>query len=424
MRKGELLFEEWQRDARWKGILRPYTGDDVIRLRGSLRVEYTLARLGAEKLWNLLHAEHHVKALGAITGNQAVEMVQAGLRAIYLSGWQVAADGNVARQMYPDQSLYPVNSVPLKVEEINNAFQRADQIQSSSGVGSMDYFVPIVADAEAGFGGHLNAFELMKAMVKSGAAAVHFEDQLGSQKKCGHMGGKVLISTREAIGNLVAARLAADIMDAPTIIVARTDVDSAKLLNNDIDPRDHTFLTGERTPEGYFRVKDGVDAAIVRGLAYAPYADVLWMETSNPNLEQARRFADAIHAHFPNKLLAYNCSPSFNWKKHLDDDTIAKFQDTIGDMGYRFQFVTLAGFHALNHSMFKLAQQYAKRGMAAYVELQEKEFRSESDGYSASRHQQYVGAGYFDDVQKVISGGSSSTTALEGSTERDQFHQK
>ena len=422
MRKGELLFEEWQRNTRWKGILRPYTGDDVIRLRGLLRVEYTLARLGAEKLWNLFHTKHHVKALGAITGNQAVEMVQAGLKAIYLSGWQVAADGNTARQMYPDQSLYPANSVPLKVEEINNAFQRADQIQSSSGVGSIDYFAPIVADAESGFGGHLNAFELMKALIKAGAAAVHFEDQRGSHKKCGHMGGKVLVPTSEAIRNLISARLAADVMDTPTLIIARTDAESAKLLDNDIDPRDRTFITGERTPEGYFRVQNGVDSAIVRGLAFAPYADMLWMETSNPGLEQARRFADVIHAHFPGKLLAYNCSPSFNWKKHLDSETIAKFQNELGDMGYKFQFVTLAGFHALNLSMFGLAKEYARDGMKAYVEkIQEEEFSREADGYTASKHQQYVGAGYFDDVQKVISGGTSSTTALKGSTEEDQF---
>ncbi|WP_018130893.1 isocitrate lyase [Effusibacillus pohliae] len=414
------LEESWKSD-RWKGVVRPYSAEDVVRLRGSVQIEHTLARLGAERLWHLLHTEHHVKALGALTGNQAVQQVKAGLKAIYLSGWQVAADANLAGQMYPDQSLYPANSVPHVVKRINQALQRADQIQHAEGKGDIYWFAPIVADAEAGFGGPLNVFELMKGMIEAGAAGVHFEDQLASEKKCGHMGGKVLIPTQAAIRNLVAARLAADVMGVPTIIIARTDANAATLLTSDIDPRDREFITGERTAEGFFRVRAGLDQAIARGLAYAPYADLIWCETSEPNLEEARRFAEAIHAQFPGKLLAYNCSPSFNWKKKLDDETIRRFQDELGDMGYKFQFVTLAGFHTLNHSMFELARGYKERGMAAYAELQQAEFASERFGYTATRHQREVGTGYFDEVSQVIAGGNSSTTALTGSTEEEQF---
>ncbi len=414
------LEESWKSD-RWKGIERPYTAEDVVRLRGSVQIEHTLARLGAERLWHLLHTEHHIKALGALTGNQAVQQVKAGLKAIYLSGWQVAADANLSGQMYPDQSLYPANSVPHVVKRINQALQRADQIQQAEGKGDIYWFAPIVADAEAGFGGPLNVFELMKAMIEAGAAGVHFEDQLASEKKCGHMGGKVLIPTQAAVRNLIAARFAADVMGVPTILVARTDANGAFLITSDIDERDRPFLTGERTTEGFFRLRGGLDAAIARGLAYAPYADLIWCETSEPNLEEARRFAEAIHAKFPGKLLAYNCSPSFNWKKKLDPDTIARFQDELGEMGYKFQFVTLAGFHALNHSMFELARKYRDRGMAAYSELQEAEFASEVYGYTATRHQREVGTGYFDEVSQVISGGTSSTTALTGSTEEEQF---
>ncbi|WP_044748863.1 isocitrate lyase [Bacillus alveayuensis] len=415
------LEENWEMDERWKGITRPYTAEDVIKLRGSLDIEYTLARRGAEKLWKLLNTEDYINALGALTGNQAMQQVKAGLKAIYLSGWQVAADANLAGQMYPDQSLYPANSVPHVVKRINQALQRADQIQHLEGKGDIDYFVPIVADAEAGFGGQLNVFELMKAMIEAGAAGVHFEDQLSSEKKCGHLGGKVLLPTQTAVRNLIAARLAADVMGVPTVLIARTDANAADLITSDIDPRDREFITGERTPEGFYRTRAGLDQAIARGLAYAPYADLIWCETSEPNLEEARRFAEAIHEKFPGKLLAYNCSPSFNWKKKLDDETIANFQVELGKMGYKFQFVTLAGFHALNYSMFELARGYKERGMAAYSELQQAEFAAEKYGYTATRHQREVGTGYFDEVAQVISGGQSSTTALKGSTEEEQF---
>ncbi|PPA82640.1 isocitrate lyase [Brevibacillus laterosporus] len=414
------LEQSWE-SKRWKGITRPYSAEEVVRLRGSIQVEHTLAKLGADRLWNLLHTEDYVHALGALTGNQAIQQVKAGLKAIYLSGWQVAADANLSGHMYPDQSLYPANSVPQVVKRINQAFQRADQISHSEGKEDINWFAPIVADAEAGFGGPLNVFELMKAMIEAGAAGVHFEDQLASEKKCGHMGGKVLIPTQAAVRNLVAARFAADVMGVPTIVVARTDANGAYLLTSDIDPRDQEFLTGDRTAEGFYQIRGGLDAAIARGLAYAPYADLIWCETSEPNLEEAKRFAEAIHEKYPNKLLAYNCSPSFNWKKKLDEDTIASFQQEIGKMGYKFQFVTLAGFHALNHSMFELAHGYRDRGMAAYSELQQEEFASEQKGYTATRHQREVGTGYFDEVAQVISGGNSSTTALHGSTEEEQF---
>lgn len=415
------LQESWEMDARWQGIERPYSAEEVIKLRGSLDIEHTLARRGAEKLWKLVKEEDFVNALGALTGNQAVQQVKAGLKAIYLSGWQVAADANLSGHMYPDQSLYPANSVPSVVKRINQALQRADQITHSEGDDSIDWFAPIVADAEAGFGGQLNCFELMKGMIEAGAAGVHFEDQLSSEKKCGHLGGKVLLPTQTAVRNLIAARLAADVMGVPTVLVARTDANAADLITSDVDPVDSPFITGERTPEGFFRTKAGLDQAIARGLAYAPYADLIWCETSEPNIEEARRFAEAIHEKFPGKLLAYNCSPSFNWKKKLDDDTIAKFQIELGKMGYKFQFVTLAGFHALNHSMFELARGYKDRGMAAYSELQQAEFASEEKGYTATRHQREVGTGYFDQVSMVISGGTSSTTALKGSTEEEQF---
>src|SRR5579859_4145690 len=411
----------WETDPRWKGIKRNYTWADVERLCGSVHIEYTLARLGAERLWHLLHTERFVPALGALTGNQAVQQVKAGLKAIYLSGWQVAADANLAGHMYPDQSLYPSNSVPQVVKRINQALQRADQIHHAEGQNDIHWFAPIVADAEAGFGGPLNVFELMKSMIEAGAAAVHFEDQLASEKKCGHMGGKVLLPTAQAIRNLVAARLAADVLDVPTLLVARTDANGAHLITTDVDARDHAFLTGERTPEGFFRMRGGLDAAIARGLAYAPYADLIWCETSEPNLDEARRFAAAVHEQFPGKLLAYNCSPSFNWKKKLDDPTIATFQEQLGQMGYKFQFVTLAGFHALNHSMFELALGYRDEGMAAYSKLQQAEFALEAQGYSATRHQREVGTGYFDQVAEVISGGRSTTLALEESTEAHQF---
>lgn len=415
------LQESWEMDTRWKGIERPYSAEEVIKLRGSIDIEHTLARRGAEKLWKLVKEEDFVNALGALTGNQAVQQVKAGLKAIYLSGWQVAADANLSGHMYPDQSLYPANSVPSVVKRINQALQRADQITHSEGDDSIDWFAPIVADAEAGFGGQLNCFELMKGMIEAGAAGVHFEDQLSSEKKCGHLGGKVLLPTQTAVRNLIAARLAADVMGVPTVLVARTDANAADLITSDVDPVDSPFITGERTPEGFFRTKAGLDQAIARGLAYAPYADLIWCETSEPNIEEARRFAEAIHEKFPGKLLAYNCSPSFNWKKKLDDDTIAKFQIELGKMGYKFQFVTLAGFHALNHSMFELARGYKDRGMAAYSELQQAEFASEENGYTATRHQREVGTGYFDQVSMVISGGTSSTTALKGSTEEEQF---
>ncbi len=415
------LAASWRDEQRWQGISRPYTPTDVLRLRGSIQIEYTLARLGAERLWELLHTEPFINALGALTGNQAVQQVKAGLKAIYLSGWQVAADANLAGQMYPDQSLYPANSVPEVVRRINHALQRADQIQHSEGKGDTYWFAPIVADAEAGFGGPLNVFEIMKSMIEAGAAGVHFEDQLSSEKKCGHMGGKVLIPTQNAVKNLVAARLAADVMGVPTLLIARTDANGAQLLTSDIDPADHEFLTGERTVEGFFRMRSGLDSAIARGLSYAPYADLIWCETSEPNIDEARRFAEAIHARFPGKLLAYNCSPSFNWRKKLDEKTIETFQQELGKMGYKFQFVTLAGFHALNYSMFELALGYRDHGMAAYSKLQQAEFALEASGYTATKHQREVGTGYFDEVAQVIAGGLSSTTALAGSTEAEQF---
>lgn len=419
--RAKALQESWEMDKRWNGITRPYTAEDVIKLRGSVDIEHTLARRGAEKLWKQLNEEEYINALGALTGNQAVQQVKAGLKAIYLSGWQVAADANLSGNMYPDQSLYPANSVPSVVKRINQALQRADQITHSEGDNSIDWFVPIVADAEAGFGGQLNCFELMKGMIEAGAAGVHFEDQLSSEKKCGHLGGKVLLPTQTAVRNLIAARLAADVMGTPTLLVARTDANAADLITSDIDMNDAPFITGERTAEGFFRTKAGLDQAIARGLAYAPYADLIWCETSEPNIEEARRFAEAIHEKFPGKMLAYNCSPSFNWKKKLDQDTIAKFQQELGKMGYKFQFVTLAGFHALNHSMFELARGYKERGMAAYSQLQQAEFDSEQYGYTATRHQREVGTGYFDQVSMVITGGTSSTTALKGSTEEEQF---
>lgn len=409
------------RDERWEGIRRDYTLDDVARLRGTVVVAQTLAELGAERLWKLLHERDYVAALGALTGNQAVQMVKAGLDAIYLSGWQVAADANLAGHMYPDQSLYPANSVPSVVKRINQALQRADQIDHMEGKSGTYWFAPIVADAEAGFGGPLNAFELMKGMIEAGAAAVHFEDQLASEKKCGHLGGKVLVPTQSFIRTLNAARLAADVLDVPTLIVARTDAQAATLVTSDVDERDRAFLNGERTPEGFFGVRNGLDSAIARAIAYAPYADLVWCETSTPDLAEAKRFADAVHQEFPGKLLAYNCSPSFNWKAKLDDATIAKFQRELGAMGYKFQFVTLAGFHALNHSMFRLASDYRERGMSAYSELQQAEFKAEPMGYTATKHQREVGTGYFDAVSQAVSGGKSSTTAMKGSTEEAQF---
>jgi isocitrate lyase len=413
---------DWTSNPRWAGVTRPYSTQDVERLRGSLHVECTLARHGAERLWELLHGESHVAALGAMTGNQAIQQVKAGLQAIYVSGWQVAADANDAGQMYPDQSLYPADSVPNLVRRINQALTRADQIHHAEGKNGMEWFAPLVADAEAGFGGNLNAFELMKAMIEAGAACVHFEDQLSSAKKCGHLGGKVLVPTAEAIQKLVAARLAADCLGVPTLIMARTDAQSAYLLTSETDPRDREFLSGNRTAEGFFCIKGGLDSAIARGIAYAPYADLIWCETSEPNLEEARRFADAMHAEYPDKMLAYNCSPSFNWKKKLDDATIARFQTELAAMGYKFQFITLAGFHALNLSMFELARGYKVSGMSAYSRLQEKEFGSaEQYGYEAVKHQRFVGTGYFDMVTQVIASGNASTTALAGSTEAEQF---
>jgi isocitrate lyase len=419
--------QDWACNPRWKGIERPYTAEDVLRLRGSIHIEHTLARMGAERLWELLHTDPYINALGAMSGNQAVQQVQAGLKAIYVSGWQVAADANNAGTMYPDQSLYPADSVPNLCRRINNALQRADQVHHAEGkvAPGQTWFAPLIADAEAGFGGTLNAFELMKGMIEAGAACVHFEDQLSSAKKCGHLGGKVLVSTTEAIQKLVAARLAADVMEVPTLIMARTDADSAHLLTSDIDARDREFCTGERTSEGFFRIRGGIESAIARGLAYAPYADLIWCETSHPDMEEARRFAEAIHAQYPGKLLAYNCSPSFNWRKNLDEATIARFQPELARMGYKFQFVTLAGFHALNLSMFELARGYKLAGMTAYSRLQEKEFSRETQyGYEAVKHQRFVGTGYFDQVQQVISGGLASTTALAGSTEADQFAEK
>lgn len=416
------LEREWESAARWNGIRRDYTAEEVIRLRGSVRIEHTIARLGAERLWELLENEEFVRTFGALTGAQATQMVRAGLQAIYLSGWQVAGDMNLAGQTYPDQSLYPANSVPAVVRRINNALLRADQIEWSEGRKGRNWLAPIVADAEAGFGGPLNAFELMKAMIEAGAAGVHFEDQLAAEKKCGHLGGKVLVPTSQFIRTLNAARLAADVLDVPTLLVARTDANAAALLTSDVDPRDQEFVTGERTAEGYFRVRDGLDAAIARGRAYAPYADLVWCETATPDLEEARRFAEAIHEDFPGKMLAYNCSPSFNWTRKLDASTIARFQRELGAMGYRFQFITLAGWHLLNLETFELARAYAQEGMPAYVRLQEREFELEDEGYTATRHQREVGAGYFDQVIMAITGGEASTAALAGSTEAEQFH--
>jgi isocitrate lyase len=423
MSKIALWKTGWE-SHRWNGVTRTYEARDVERLRGTVRIEHSLARAGAEKLWRLLHEENYIPALGALTGNQAVEMAKAGLMAIYLSGWQVAADANLSGQMYPDQSLYPVNSVPSVVRSINNALMRADQIAHADGHDSIDWMLPIVADAEAGFGGALNAFELMKSMIEAGAAAVHFEDQLSSAKKCGHMGGKVLVPTREAIQKLVAARLAADVLDVPTVLIARTDANSAQLITSDCDPGDAPFLTGARTSEGFFAIRGGIDTAIARGLAYAPYADMLWCETSEPNLAEAKRFAEAIHARHPGKLLAYNCSPSFHWKAKLNDWEISKFQHELASMGYRFQFVTLAGFHALNLSAFELAHEYARSGMSAYTKLQEREFElAETFGYGAVKHQRFVGTGYFDEVANTIAAGQTSICALPGSTEEEQFEE-
>ncbi len=424
LKTAEQIRQDWATSPRWTGIARNYTAEDVVRLRGTVHVEHSLARLGAEKLWTSLHERPYVNALGALTGNQAMQQVKAGLKAIYLSGWQVAADANLAGQMYPDQSLYPADSVPAVVKRINNSLLRADQLHHAEGDDSIDFLQPIVADAEAGFGGVLNAFELMKAMIEAGAAGVHFEDQLASVKKCGHMGGKVLVPTREAVEKLNAARLAADVCGVPTLLVARTDAEAADLLTSDIDDNDSPFTTGERTVEGFFKTRNGLDQAISRGLAYAPYADLVWCETGKPDLGFARAFAEAIHEKYPGKMLAYNCSPSFNWKKNLDDATIAKFQDEIAGYGYKFQFITLAGFHALNYSMFNLAHGYARRQMSAFVELQESEFAAAEKGFTAVKHQREVGTGYFDAVTQAIQQGQSSTTALTGSTEEEQFQQK
>ena len=417
----QRIKKDWSENPRWQGIKRGYTAEDVVRLRGSVHIEHTLARRGAEKLWKLLNETPFVNALGALTGNQAMQQVKAGLKAIYLSGWQVAADANLGGQMYPDQSLYPADSVPAVVKRVNNTFIRADQLHHAEGKDDMDFFAPIMADAEAGFGGVLNAFELMKGMIEAGAAGVHFEDQLASVKKCGHMGGKVLVPTREAVEKLVAARLAADTMGVPTILLARTDAEAADLITSDVDPNDKQFCTGERTMEGFYRTKPGLDQAVSRALAYADYADLVWCETGKPDLDFARKFAEAVHKKFPGKMLAYNCSPSFNWKRNLDDDTIARFQRELGAMGYKFQFITLAGFHALNYSMFHLAHGYARTNMSAFVELQEAEFAAAERGFTAVKHQREVGTGYFDTVTQTIQGGQSSTTALKGSTEEEQF---
>ncbi len=417
----QKIKQEWAHDPRWKDLKRPYPAEDVYRLRGSVQIEYTLARRGADKLWAMLAERPWVNSLGATTGNQAMQIVKAGVPSIYLSGWQVAADANESLSMYPDQSLYAVTSVPTVVKRINNALQRADQIHHAEGDDEVDWFAPVVADAEAGFGGVLNAFELMKSMIEAGAAGVHFEDQLASAKKCGHMGGKVLVPTREAVDKLVAARLAADVMGVPTLLFARTDAEAANLITTDVDENDKPFLTGERTAEGFYRTRNGLDQAVSRGLAYAEYADLVWCETGKPDLEFARKFAEAIRRKFPDKMLTYNCSPSFNWKRHLDDETIAKFQRELAAMGYKYQFITLAGFHALNYSMFELARGYAKEQMTAYVRLQEAEFAAEKLGYTATKHQREVGTGYFDDLTQVIQGGRSSTTALHGSTEDEQF---
>lgn len=422
--QAKQLEKEWNSNPRWQDVTRPYSAEEVIKLRGSLQPEQTLARCGAEKLWKLMKTEPYINALGALTGNQAMQQVKAGLKAIYLSGWQVAADANLAGQMYPDQSLYPANSVPQVVKRINQALQRADQIHWAEGKTDIDWFAPIVADAEAGFGGALNCFEMMKAMIEAGASGVHFEDQLSSEKKCGHLGGKVLVPTQAFIKSLIAARLAADVMGVPTIVVARTDAYSARLMTSDVDESDREFIEGERTVEGFFNIKGGIDQAIARGVAYAPYADLVWCETSTPDLEDARKFAEAIKAKYPEKMLAYNCSPSFNWEANLDKETIAKFQRELGAMGYKFQFVTLAGFHALNFGMFELARQYKDRGMAAYSELQQAEFGAEIHGYTATKHQREVGTGYFDQVTQTIAGGNASTTALTGSTEAEQFNKE
>lgn len=425
----QKIQQEWLENPRWKGVTRPYSAADVVQLRGSQVIEHSIAKIGAHKLWKSLTEKPFVHALGALTGNQAMQQVKAGLKAIYLSGWQVAADANLAGEMYPDQSLYPANSVPSVVRRINSTLQRADQIQWMEGKSEqdrdyIDYFVPIIADAEAGFGGVLNAFELMKSMIEAGASAVHFEDQLASVKKCGHMGGKVLVPTRDAIAKLVAARLAADVMGIPTVLIARTDAEAADLITSDIDPNDVSFCSGERTEEGFYRTRAGIDQAISRGLAYAPYADLIWCETGKPDLSYAKQFADAIHAQFPGKMLAYNCSPSFNWKKNLDDATIASFQHELANMGYKFQFITLAGFHSLNYGMFELARGYAKHNMTAFVELQQREFAAADIGFSAVKHQREVGTGYFDKVTQTIEGAQSSTTALKGSTEDEQFLSK
>jgi isocitrate lyase len=420
--RADALQKDWETNPRWKGLTRDYSAEDVVRLQGSMPVEYTLARNGAERLWDLVNSTDYVNALGALSGNQAMQMVRAGLKAIYLSGWQVAGDANLADQVYPDQSLYPVNSAPALVRRINNALRRADQIEWSEGHHDTEWMVPIVADAEAGFGGALNAFELAKSFIEAGAAGIHYEDQLASEKKCGHMGGKVLVPSSQHVRTLTSARLAADVMGVPTIVVARTDSLAATLLTSDVDERDAQFTTGERSPEGFYYVRNGMDAAISRGLAYAPYSDMIWCETGHPDLEEAARFAEAIHAEYPGKILAYNCSPSFNWKRHLDDATIASFQKELGAMGYRFQFITLAGFHALNATMYELAKGYAEEGMTAYVRLQEHEFAMEEKGYTATRHQREVGAGYFDLVSQVVSHGEASTLALKGSTEEEQFY--
>lgn len=420
--KIQELLADWTANPRWKGVERPYTAEEVIKLRGSYEIDYSIARLGAEKLWKRFESQDYVAGLGALTGNQAIQEVEAGLEAIYLSGWQVAADANLAGEMYPDQSLYPANSVPMVVKRINNALLRADQIQVVNETeNKKDYLVPIVADAEAGFGGNLNAFELMKSMIESGAAGVHFEDQLSSAKKCGHLGGKVLVPTQEAVNKLIAARLAADVMGVPTVIIARTDADAANLLTSDIDERDHKFIIGERSPEGFFYVKNGLEQGIDRGLSYAPFADLIWLETSTPDLEQARKFAEGIHAQFPNKMLAYNCSPSFNWAAKLSVDEMETFREELASMGYKFQFITLAGFHALNTSMFELSKAYKERGMAGYSELQEREFGLQKFGFKAVKHQGFVGTGYFDTVQNIVTSGTSSTVAMKGSTETAQF---
>jgi isocitrate lyase len=420
----KLLQQDWETNPRWKGIKRPYSAEDVLKLRGSIKIEHTLAKMGAERLWEKLNTQDFVAGLGALTGNQAIQEVQAGLEAIYLSGWQVAADANLGGEMYPDQSLYPANSVPMVVKKINNALIRADQIQSVDGQGDIHYLVPILADAEAGFGGNLNAFELMKGMIAAGAAGVHFEDQLSSAKKCGHLGGKVLVPTQEAINKLIAARLAADVSGTPTLIVARTDADAATLITSDVDSRDHKFISGERSSEGFFKVNNGMEQGIDRALSYAPYADLLWMETSNPDLEDAREFATAVHAQFPGKMLAYNCSPSFNWRAKLSVAEMETFREELAAMGYKFQFITLAGFHALNTSMFELSRAYKEKGMAGYSELQEREFALQADGFKAVKHQGFVGTTYFDKVQNTVTQGNSSTVAMKGSTEEEQFSTK